>query len=126
MLHPRHCWFDGRPALRSGLVAAPKLCGMYALPSAGLCLVRPAARETPWRCAARQGAALGAGWRPRRKHHSSASLPEITLEMKCWFSFCFNFLQMCSHTGILTVPRGAMCVKATRSSERLKECEKSV
>lgn len=49
-----------------------------------------------------------------KKHHSSASLPAITLEMKCWFSFVLIFSKcgrVSANTSTLTMPRGVMCVK---------------
>lgn len=68
-----------------------------------------------WRGVRREGRKGGGGGSGGlEKHHSSASLPAITSEMKCWFSFVLIFSKcgrLSANTTTLTMPWGVMCVK---------------
>lgn len=65
-----------------------------------LYFVKAKPRERPERCATR-GEEVGG------EHRSGASLPAITSEMKCWFSFVLIFSK-CARS---QCSRGVMCVK---------------
>lgn len=58
-------------------------------PPSRLYFVKAKSLERPERCATRGEEGLEVG--DSKKHHSSASLPAITSEMKCWFSFVLIF-----------------------------------